>query len=129
MILVDSSVLIDYFKGDENLGVRKLEYVRSHKIVYGINGLIFHELLKGCQKNEFELLEKYLSSLPFYELRGKASYAEAAGTFRLCRKEGFTVHSIDLLIAQTAIENDLQLLHNDSDYHQIQKVLPQLSFY
>jgi predicted nucleic acid-binding protein len=47
-----------------------------------------------------------------------------------CRKKGITVRSaIDLLIAETAIENDLYLFHNDNDYTNISKVYNILKMY
>ena len=52
-----------------------------------------------------------------------ASYEQAANIYFLCRKKGVPIRStIDCLIAQTAIERDLYLLHNDKDFDRISSV-------
>jgi hypothetical protein len=57
------------------------------------------------------------------------SFAEAAKIYLGCRKQGITIRStIDCLIAQTALENDLFLLHDDKDFDAIAKIVP-LKFY
>jgi predicted nucleic acid-binding protein len=54
----------------------------------------------------------------------RESYASAAKIYFKCRKKGITISStIDCLIAQSAIENNLFLLHNDSDFDRISKVV------
>jgi len=80
MILVDTSVLIDFFKGNTNEKVEKFEGVLTNKIPFGITHLIYQEILQGAKnEKEFELLKEYLSTQPFYELtKGKKSYEEAA---------------------------------------------------
>ena len=62
-------------------------------------------------------------ALHFGLLDEKESYAAAARIYFDCRKKGITVNStVDCLIAQTAIENDLTLLHNDADFDRMRKV-------
>ena len=80
---------------------------------------------------EFKLLKDYLDSMPFYGLRyGKESFENAALMYMNCRKKGITVRStIDLLIAEIAIENDLFLFHNDNDYSNIAKICKNLKIY
>ena len=52
------------------------------------------------------------------------SYASAARIYTNCRKKGTTVRStIECLIAVTAPEHDLLLLHNDSDFDAIARVV------
>jgi predicted nucleic acid-binding protein len=99
---------------------------------FGICNHIYQELLQGAlNKKEFELLRSYLGTLPFFELKyGKHSYENAAQLFFDCRRNGITVRSsIDLIIAEIAIENDLYLLHNDKDYNAISHVDNALKFY
>lgn len=61
---------------------------------------------------------------------GKASYEKEAFIYFQCRKSGITMRStIDLLIAETAIENDLFLLHNDSDFDSMAKITKKLKIY
>ena len=131
MILVDTSVLIHFFKGLESEGSRKFRRVLERGIPFGINSLIFQEVLQGAgSEKEYYTLKKYLETQRFYHLREPIdSYAKAAKIYLDCRKKGITIRStIDCLIAQTALENDLLLLHEDNDFDLMAKVIP-LKFY
>ena len=132
MILVDTSVLIDYLKGTESIATERCQKILDLSIPFGINSLIFQELLQGARNEaEFNKLKEYLETLDFYELtKGRSSYEEAAYMNFLCRRSGVTVRStIDLLIAQTAIEHGIPLLHNDSDFDHIAEVVKGLLIY
>ena len=131
MILVDTSVLKKYFKGNKNEKSIIFEELLIKNIPFGINYFIYQELLQGtANEKEFNILKKYLDTQKFYELTlGKESYSNAAKIYFKCRRKGITIRStIDLLIAQTALENNLLLLHNDLDYNNIQKVMKNLNF-
>lgn len=132
MILVDTSVLIDYFRGSDNKYVKALDAIIDNKIPFGINDFIFQELLQGSKtEKEFKIQKEYLETIPFYYLQnGNDSYADAAYLNFLCRKSGVTIRStIDLLIVQTAIENNLFLMHNDKDFDSIKTVTDKLKIY
>jgi predicted nucleic acid-binding protein len=127
MILVDTSILIHFFKGLESEGSRKFRMVLERGIPFGINSLIFQEVLQGAvSEKEYLTLKKYLETQRFYHLREPIdSYAKAAKIYLDCRKKGITIRStIDCLIAQTALENDLFLLHEDQDFDLMAKVIP-----
>lgn len=127
MILVDTSVLIHFFKGVESEGSQKLRMVLERGISFGINSLIFQEVLQGAvSEKEYLTLRQYLETQRFYHLREPIdSYAKAAKIYLDCRKKGITIRStIDCLIAQTALENDLFLLHEDQDFDLMAKVIP-----
>ncbi len=132
MILIDTSVLIDYLKGKDNTATEKFQEILDISIPFGINSLIFQEVLQGARNTaEYNKLKEYLETLDFYELtKGRKSYEEAAYLNFQCRRSGVTVRStIDLLIAQTAIEHSMPLLHNDSDFDHIAKVIKTLTIY
>ena len=132
MILVDTSVLIGYFKGIDNPAVKILDSILENKIPYGINDFIYQELLQGSKtENEFQTQKEYLETLQFYYLQfGKESYEKAAYLNFKCRRSGITIRStIDLVIAEVAIENNLFLLHNDKDFENMAKVIPGLKTY
>jgi predicted nucleic acid-binding protein len=127
MILVDTSVLIDF------LGQRKLPTaaifrgVMNHGLPYGITSMIYQEVLQGAKNDmEFARLKKYLGAQRFYHPRNvKATYEEAARIYFLCRRQGLTIRSpIDCLIARIALENNLFLFHNDNDYEVISRLMP-----
>jgi len=129
---VDTSVLIGYFRGAAGPHYDKMNYLIDNDIPYGICNYVYQELLQGAaNKNDFASLKDYLNTLPFYELlHGKASFEGAACMYMNCRKRGITVRStIDLLIAQIAIENNLFLFHNDNDFTNISKLYKNLKIY
>jgi len=119
MILVDTSVLIDFFKGHKNNSCQKFALILRQDIPFGINSFIFQEVLQGAKSiKEFTTLKKYLETQRFYHLNDPVdSFAKAARIYFNCQKQGITIRStIDCLIAQTALEHDLFLLHNDNDF-------------
>jgi predicted nucleic acid-binding protein len=126
LILVDTSVMIDYLTGNENDAMYKFQYILDNNIPFGINPFIYQEVLQGVRtEKDFDKVKKYLDTQRFYSLKDeKESFASAAKIYFRCRKKGITVNStIDCLIAQTTIENNLYLLHNDSDFDNIAKVV------
>ena len=132
MVLVDTSVLIDYLKGIDTDGTRHFDKIIDSNIPYGINDYVYQEILQGARTEaEFEKLKDYFETIPFYYLKfGKESYERAALLNYRCRKRGMTIRStIDLLIAEIAIENELYLLHSDSDFDNIAKVSKVLKLY
>ena len=131
MILVDSSVLIDFLKGKENISSQKLKEVIVNEIPFAITPLILQEILQGSRdKKEFDVLNEYLTSQRFLHPQHPIqTYVNSAEIYFKARKKGITIRStLDCLIAQIAIENDAFLLHNDTDFEQIAKFCP-LKFY
>ena len=131
MILIDTSVLIGYLKGFSGEPYKKFDEILNNNISFGINNFIYQEVLQGVlNEREFDKLKEYLDTFNFYDLSGRDSYVQAAKLYFKCRKHGISIRStIDLLIAQTAIENDLYLLHNDKDYDKIAKISKELKIY
>ena len=129
MILVDTSVFIHYFHNHSTPGADYLDQLIQQERTFGINEYIYQELLQGSRdEKEFTTLKMYLSDIPIYSLKfGVQSFENAARLNFRCRRKGITIRStIDLLIAETAIENDLYLLHDDTDYVNMAKAIPEL---
>jgi len=132
VILVDTSVMIDYLSDNENDAMLKFQYVLENNIPFGINPFVYQEVLQGVKtEKDFDMAKRYLDTQRFYSLKDeKESFASAARIYFKCRKKGITIGStIDCLIAQTAIENSLFLLHNDSDFDNIAKVISDLKIF
>ncbi len=94
--------------------------------------MILMETLQGVRDEDaFERLKAYLLTQKIYEIsQGSKSYVEAANLYRQCRKKGITVRStIDALIAQTCIEHDLLLLHDDADFSNMGTIIKALKEY
>lgn len=132
MILVDTSVLIDFLRGRNNPKTQLLEAILERKLLWGINDFIYQEILQGAKdEKEFNRLKEYFETAPAYPLKfGRQSFERAALLNVRCRNAGVTIRStIDLLIAETAIENDLALLHNDSDFDNMSRVVQELRIF
>jgi predicted nucleic acid-binding protein len=131
MVLVDTSVLIGYLRGTASEAADSLDDLESHSVPWGISAFTYQEVLQGAaNEKELKVLREYLDTQTIYFLQGgKYSHADAARLFFRCRKSGYTVRSIiDCLIAQTAIEHNLRLLHQDRDFAALGKVEPKLKF-
>lgn len=121
MILVDTSVWIDFFRG-RNTPYRSM----LHDLIAGdedlcITGIILTEILQGIRDDRTSNeTREYLLDYPVYDPSGVTTYIEAANIYRRCQKRGKTVRrTIDCLIAAIALENDLTVFHHDSDFDQI----------
>jgi predicted nucleic acid-binding protein len=129
MILVDTSVLIGYFKGQSAAKTLLFSEILERDIPFGISPYTYQELLQGARdEREFEQLREYLSSQTFCFLPDEISvYERASRVFFDLRRHGVTVRgTIDILIALTAIDKGLPLLHNDRDFDAIAKLFPEL---
>ena len=117
MILVDSSVWIDYFKGITAAHTDKLDRLLGQQPL-ATGDLILVEVLQGFEKErEFDAAREMLTSLVLIELGGTDIAIQAARNFRTLRKRGITVRkTIDVVIATRCIESGHQLLHNDRDF-------------
>ncbi|MYG12385.1 MAG: PIN domain nuclease [Gammaproteobacteria bacterium] len=129
MYLVDTSVWIDYIRGRDDAHVHFLRDLLANPLAVSITPLIYMEILQGARdRAAFERLQDYFNGQRFVDFEQPAdSHAAAAGIYFDCRLRGVTVRSsIDCLIAQSAIESDLTLLHHDQDFRRIATVVPTL---
>ena len=124
MILVDSSVWIDYFKGTVTTQTDKLDSLLGQEPL-AIGDLILTEVLQGLDnEQDFNDARKMLTSLIVIELGGEGIAIQAAKNFRALRRLGVTVRkTIDTVIATRCIESGYDLLHNDRDFDPFAKHL------
>ena len=117
MILVDSSVWIDYFRGTVTPQTERLDELLGIEPV-AVGDLILAEVLQGFSSDrDFNKARKLLTSLDMVEIGGVDVAIEAARNFRSLRELGITVRkTIDTLIATRCIEDDLELLFSDRDF-------------
>ena len=130
MYLVDTSIWIDYIKGVELPHTSRLDKLLENPLAIGINEHIYMEILQGAKnQKDFDKFVRFFSGQRFYSLLQKEkSYAFAAHIYQKCRRKGLTIRSsIDCLIAQCAIENEVILLHNDRDFKMISSVVGSFS--
>lgn len=117
MILVDSSVWIDYFNGLRNWQTNLLDDLLSTVSIL-IGDLILAEVLQGFRSDDdFEAAKTCLNILPFREIGGYKIALQSAQNYRLMRKKGVTVRkTIDVMIGTFCISEGITLLHNDRDF-------------
>ena len=118
MILVDSSVWIDFFRGKPTAQTSKLEAMLLGGQALGIGDLNLVEVLQGCRVDvQFNEVRKRLALLELVVLGGPDVAVEAARNFRKLRALGVTVRgTIDVVLATRCIVSGHQLLHSDRDF-------------
>ncbi|MBA3028366.1 MAG: PIN domain nuclease [Desulfobacteraceae bacterium] len=117
MILVDSSVWINYFNGISTWQTDLLDHYLSNTPII-IGDLILTEVLQGFRSNaDFETAKNFLSALLFREIGGYNVAIQSAQNYRALRKAGVTVRkTIDIIIATFCIIEGFTLLHDDRDF-------------
>jgi predicted nucleic acid-binding protein len=117
LILVDSSVWIDYFRGTITPQTEKLDQLLGQDPL-AIGDLMLTEVLQGFAKDrDFNEAKTMLTPLSVLELGGQEIAIQAARNFRALRTLGVTVRkNIDTVIATRCIAGDYELLHNDRDF-------------
>jgi len=129
MILVDSSVWIDYFNGKRSWQTDLLDHMLSNvPIIMG--DLILTEVLQGFKSDkDYKAAKNYLSELPFRQMGGYNVAVQSAQNYRKLRKIGVTVRkTIDIIIATFCIIEGLTLLHDDRDFDPIASHFPLKAF-
>ena len=124
MLVVDSTVWIDYFNGVENSQTDYLDQI-ADKTPILIGDLILAEVLQGFREDaDFEKARRALGRYIQMAMVHPELALQSARNFRLLRRKGITVRkTIDSLIATYCIENDHGFLHNDSDFDGYEKHL------
>ena len=117
MIVVDTTVWIDYFNGQTNPQTDYLDTVLLQQPII-IGDLILGEILQGFQRDEdFEAAREALSKLVQAQMVNTDLTVQSARNYRALRKIGITIRkTIDCFIATFCIENAHMLLHNDHDF-------------
>lgn len=117
MVIVDTTVWVDYFRGTNNPETDWLDR-QAHKTRIGLADLILCEVLQGVRTDsEFALVQEELLQFEFYEAGGLQLAIAAARNFRNLRQKGETVRKmVDCLIATFCLADGHTLLHRDRDF-------------
>ena len=117
MILVDTSVWVDYFNGFHNWQTDYLHDALGSEIVV-MGDLILMEVLQGFRsQRDFLAAKEHLSVLECHSLCSWALALQGAEHYRFLRRKGITVSkTMDVLIGTWCIANSISLLHNDRDF-------------
>ena len=117
MILIDSSVWVDYLRDLETPQTRRVEALLGRESL-AVGDLVVTEVLQGCTSDRaFDLTLALLSELEFVTIGGPEVAIEAARNFRKLRAKGITIRkTIDTLIATRCIQDEMPLLYADRDF-------------
>ena len=124
MILVDSSVWIDYFNGNQTSQTDWLDSALGNTPIV-IGDLILTEVLQGFQSGkDFKTAKDILLGIPFVPMEGQILALASAINYRFLRRKGVTVRkTIDIIIGTCCIHNKLTLLHCDRDFDPMVELL------
>jgi predicted nucleic acid-binding protein len=124
MIVVDTTVWIDFFEGRGTRFDEHLTALIAGGVPLALTDLIYCEILQGIADQAlYERTRDLLQAHPIFLVRGLGTFERAANIYRACRKRGLTVRkTADCVIAATCLEADAELYHNDRDFDAIAKV-------
>jgi predicted nucleic acid-binding protein len=124
VILVDSSVWIDFFNGQDTRQTDLLDGLLGEEEVL-IGDLIYVEVLQGFRRErEFERAKHALDALPLADLLGREIALASAMNYRALRQRAITVRgTIDVIIATFCVQNGHILLHADRDFEPMREHL------
>jgi len=128
VILVDTSVWINYFNGKDGMETDALDAALTNESV-AIGDIILLEILQGFRKDsDYKKAKETLATLDQYELFGHTMVSKCADNYRTLRKKGITIRkTTDIIIATFCIENKLPLLFSDRDFAPFVKHLKLIS--
>lgn len=121
MILVDSSVWIDFFSSTPGAAGRELRRLITEAEPVAVTGVVVTEVLQGLTR-DIEQVEPYLGMWAMLEPRGFSTYRSAAAIFRLGRSRGISLTTIDALIAAIAIEHGASVFTLDRDFARVGQI-------
>jgi predicted nucleic acid-binding protein len=127
LIVLDSSVLIGFFRGHQSPAITRFKDLEREDVPFLLPALCYQEVLQGARdEKEWKLLDEYLGSQDLLVPQNPVSTHQAAARIYFdCRRKGLTIRSsADCFLAQLVLEADGTLLHDDGDFESIAKVRP-----
>jgi hypothetical protein len=121
LILVDSSVWIDFFSSSPGPGGAELRRMIGDAEPLALAGVVVTEILQGLTR-DVARIERYLAQWEMLEPSGFGTYQNAASVFRLARAKGVTLTTIDALIASIAREHSASVFNLDKDFSRIARM-------
>ena len=123
MVLVDTSVWVDFFKSQSDFPhVTALKNLISSNVELAICGVIYTEVLQGIKSDkEYRLVKELFDELTCLPMP-QSVYLKSAEIYRDLRKKGITIRKpIDCMIGSVALVNNIPLLHNDKDFKPLEE--------
>jgi predicted nucleic acid-binding protein len=121
LILVDTSVWVDFFSSSPSRGGTELRRMIAEAEPFALSGIIVSEILQGLRR-DVDQIEHHLSQWEMLEPLGFSTYREAAAIFRLGRGKGLSLTTIDTLIAAIALDHRAVVFTVDQDFSRIARI-------
>jgi len=118
LILVDSSVWIDFFSSSPGRAGAELRRMIEEAEPFALTGIVVAEVLQGLIRDA-RRIEQYLAQWEMLEPRGFETYRQAAAIYRGARAKGVTLTTIDAVIAAIALEHKASVFTLDRDFSRI----------
>ncbi len=118
MILVDSSVWVDFFSSSPGRGGAELRRMIEDNEPVALTGVVVTEVLQGFTRDA-RAIEQFLRQFDLLEPRGFETYRAAAAIYRTARGKGISLTTIDSLIAAIALEHNASVFTLDKDFSRI----------
>lgn len=117
MVLIDTSVWVDFFNGKISSETEKLDHYLSSTVII-VGDLILAEVLQGFRNDkDYQIAKSLLTELELVQLCNSDLAIKSAQNYRMLRKQGITIRkTIDCLIATYCIETKTPLLFSDRDF-------------
>ncbi len=124
MVIVDTTVWIDYLQGAQNAETAWLDTELNRQRL-GLTNIILYEVLQGVRDDVIaKQVETSLTKCEVFDMGGVVLAREAARNYRTLRSHGHTVRkTIDCLIATFCLRGEHSLLHRDRDFEPFEKLL------
>jgi predicted nucleic acid-binding protein len=117
MVLVDTTVWIDFFAGKSTPEVCELERAIAEREDICTCGVILTEVLQGIHDDDEHRRVKSVFDAFLFLPMTRQIFLSAAELYRSLRRKGITIrNSVDCMIAAVALENDVALFHHDRDF-------------
>lgn len=121
MILVDSSVWVDFFGASPGPAGRELRRMIEESEPFALTGVVVAEVLQGLTR-EVRPIERLLAECEMLEPRGFETYRRAAAIYRAARAKGVSLTTIDTLIAAVAVEHGATVFTLDQDFARMAQI-------
>jgi predicted nucleic acid-binding protein len=121
LVVVDTSVWIDLFRGRETPQVAACTALIEEDAAVALTDVVLTELLQGVSTDsQAHVLESQLTAFPILRLQTLEDFSLAAGLYRASKRTGQAVrNTMDCLIAAPCIRTGAQLLHSDADFERL----------
>jgi len=121
VILVDSSVWVDFFSSSPGKAGRELRRIVEDSEPFALTGVVVAEILQGLTRDAGPI-EQFLMQWDMLEPSGFETYRAAAAIYRKARAKGISLTTIDTLIAAVALEQKASLFTLDQDFSRIAQI-------